>query len=511
VGSEHNLALEHQCLVHALSDRTYSLPLGHSLFAYRSVPHRSQTAVAIPEFCLSAKILPQGSVVQPDATVTAADRRAWPEFHNGVASALRLVPGPEAFDSSELTLNRPNELDSRHAGFLMGLGLNGSIRSLAGFQAFRYLDSKHEQTSIGLLLGLACAYAGTGDAKVMSVLSVHLSALHPPNSTTLNLSLLTQAAGLIGVGLLNIGNGRRSLADTMVKELSGLTVVGTQHPDGCREAYALAAGFAFGMIMLGKGNDVSGPGDPAVLRTFRGLLLGDSDHPLPGCKGPPFASSQAAIDVNVTSSAATVALALAFLNTSRKDVIDLLEIPQSRLRLEYVRPDLILLRAVARCLIAWKDVQSSKAWVDSQVPPFLRQAAEDEERKKVPMPVDVEMAYWSAVAGVCLAVGLKFAGTAREDAHAALISYVDRLIKAYSVTGAWICFSILAVCGYHFSRLMRKANFDRDHGSIQAKAPRPAQLHERSAGRSGRRYGGYRRAARLEAAEDVPWSSGRQW
>ena len=51
--------------------------------------------------------------------------------------------------------NRPSdELSDEYAGFLMALGLNGHLASLHDYDIYSHLDTKHELTVVGLLLGL---------------------------------------------------------------------------------------------------------------------------------------------------------------------------------------------------------------------------------------------------------------------------------------------------------------------------------------------------------------------
>ncbi|KAL8291339.1 hypothetical protein RQP46_002317 [Phenoliferia psychrophenolica] len=446
-----------QSILTALSNRTLALPIGFAMFTYRSSTRPIIEAVAISRINTSARILPMPSpvaLVDKDSrdapSSSAVDRIEWPEFHSGVAAALQLHPGQSGnLDSSQISFNKPADLDARHAGFLLGLGLMGRISALVFNQAFEYLKMKHDPTSIGLLLGLAVTYLGTGDPKVTSLLSVHLTALHPPNSSPLNVSGMTQAAGLVGIGLLYLGTRRRTLADIMVRELCAIKVTSIEDPAACREAYALSAGFSFGLIMLGAGTDPSATANEvALLRTFRALILGESNHPLPGAS-----ATQHVTDVNITSSAATIAVGLMYLRTERQDVADMLEIPDTARRLDYVRSDLLLLRTLARSMILWSTVASSKTWVESHIPAFIVDAFKAPTGK---MDGDLDIARWNIIAGACFGMGLKFAGTAAAEAHSTLIHYLDRLTRAAYIKASTVqgkikrhaircCLSVVAI------------------------------------------------------------------
>ena len=362
------------------------------------------------------------------------DRSEWPDFHSGVAAALRSKL--DGIDSSQISFNRPGELDARHAGLLMGLGLNGQLGSMLSSQAYDYLKAKHDPTSVGILLGLAVTYLGTSDPTLTSVISIHLPALHPPRSSSLNVSGMTKSAAAVALGLLHFGTGRRSFADVMVREMCGVKVTNVEDAAACREAYALSCGFAFGYIMLGKGGKDSAAtaNEVDLLRVFRALILGENNRPLPGAFYS--ATANAPTDVNITSSAATVGLALMFIRSERQDVANIFEIPDSPRRLDYVRSDVLLLRSLCQSLVMWNSITPSKEWIESGLPKFLVDAAAvqalDPNKQMDP---EWEVARWSIIAGACFAVGFKFAGTATAEAHATLIHYMDRLTRACYVKG----------------------------------------------------------------------------
>ncbi|GAA6064503.1 hypothetical protein JCM10212_001811 [Sporobolomyces blumeae] len=427
-----------QLILSALSHRTLALPIGAGAFHFANHDRAPTDALEIPRINTSARILPMPSPValaekEPRDPTSAglADRFEWPEFHSGVAAALRLrFDEDEAVDSSQISFNRPSDLDARHAGLLMGLGLIGKLGSMLSSQAYDYLKAKHDPTSVGILLGLAVTFLGTCDPTVTSVVSIHLPALHPPRSSSLNVSGMTKAAAAVSLGFVHFATGRRTFADIFVRELCAVRVTTVEDAAICREAYALSCGFAFGFIMLGRGKDKSSAAwEVDLLRVFRALILGEHNRPLPGAFNPP--SSGGPIDVSITTSAATVGLALMFLRTNRQDVADIFEIPDTPGRLDYVRPDLLLLRTLAGSLVMWNDIAASKEWIESRLPKFIVDAAARQQADPTkPMDPDWEIARWSLIAGACFAIGFKYAGTATAEAHATLIHYMDRLTRA---------------------------------------------------------------------------------
>ncbi|GAA5959418.1 hypothetical protein JCM3765_006597 [Sporobolomyces pararoseus] len=431
-----------QSILSALSHRTFSLPVGAAMFQLASIRQSSSDSLAIPKLNTSARIVPMSSPValaekeRDPAVSTIPERSEWPDFHCGVNAALRLdLERGKPVDSSQISFNRPAELDARHAGLLLGLGLNGQLGSMLSSQAYDYLKAKHDPTSVAILLGLAVTFLGTSDPTVTSVISIHLPALHPPRSSSLNVSGMTKSAAAVALGYLHFATGRRSLADVLVREMCGVKIINVEDASACREAYALSCGFAFGFIMLGQGEKAgssTSSNEVDLLRVFRALILGENNRPLPGAFYPS-QSSNAPIDVNITSSAATIGLALMFIRSERQDVANVFEIPDSPRRLDYVRSDVLLLRSLSRGLVMWNSVTPSKEWIESGLPPFL--AVVDPSK---PMDSDLEVARWSVIAGACFAVGFKFAGTATAEAHATLIHYMDRLTRACYVKASTV-------------------------------------------------------------------------
>ena len=176
-GSEQLTPTVQQSVLMTLSQRTMSLPVGAGMFRYRQTEGSDTDEIKIAAINTSARILPMASPVnlakkEPrDPTSSAVpDRLEWPEFHTGVAAALQHNHGLDRLDNSKLNFNRPASLDARHAGLLFGLGLSGHLDTMSSSQAYEYLKAKHDPTSVGILLGLAVSYLGTGDPTVTSVI-----------------------------------------------------------------------------------------------------------------------------------------------------------------------------------------------------------------------------------------------------------------------------------------------------------------------------------------------------
>ncbi|ORY35597.1 hypothetical protein BCR39DRAFT_510961 [Naematelia encephala] len=387
--SEQEIVQYHQTIVNTIAHRTLSI-----LFGTR------RTTITD----LSVKISPNNT-----------EHADWPCFHNGVAAALSISPDCEGITSSWIVFNRPAQLNPEHGGFLLGLGLTGHLKNLLTYHAFSYMEPRHDFTSVGLLLGLACSYAGSGDVLITKILSLHTHAILPLGSMELNASPIIQATSLVGLGILYAASRTLRMAEIALNEIGRRHMPGVDTFGEYQEAYAFSASAAFGLIMLGRGGHASSEVDRRMLARLRRYILGDvgdkSDGP------------------TVTSPCATLALALMYLKSNRRDVADMLEIPQSAFALESVRPDLLLLRTFTRALIMWDEMTPSLGWIEDQLPPFIQSQHKSHKRHSA-MELNTELAYLAIVSGACFAIGLKYAGTATELAHNNLLFFFGVLSKA---------------------------------------------------------------------------------
>ncbi|KAG9014914.1 Anaphase-promoting complex subunit 1 [Tulasnella sp. 427] len=421
--NEHDLAKEQHQFAIVIAERTMSLSLGRAMYTYGSLQSVDSDSFSIPKIDFTVRMVPHGVTITPDpAKQIVPEARAWAEFHNGVAAALRIARGTAGIDSTWIAFNRPNDLTPEHAGFILGLGLNGHLEGMYTWHTFSYLTPKHEMTTVAMLLGLAASYVGRGDTVITKMLTVHTPALLPPGSAEMNLGLWTQMAGLMGVGILYLGRKDRRMAEACLNEIGGrdfgsrLDVTNEN-----REAYSITAALAFGMIMCGHGSHATSPADIDMISRLRILIHG---HP----NAADDKTFQPYFGPNLTSPAASIALGLMFMKTERTDIAGLFEIAHTPLALSRVQPNALLVRTLARLLVLWSQITPSVEWVTTQVPKKL---AENEELQGYDDAIkdSYDLAYYNIVAGVCFAIALKYAGTADQTAETTLIHYYDAFSK----------------------------------------------------------------------------------
>ncbi|KAG8964454.1 Anaphase-promoting complex subunit 1 [Tulasnella sp. 419] len=419
--NESDLAKEHQGFAILISERTMSLSLGRSIYTFGSLGQIDSDSYLIPRLELNVRLVPHGVTVPIEVNRIQPDARVWAEFHNGTAAALRIARPARGVDSTWIAYNRPAELTSEHAGFILGLGLNGHLREMYTWHTFSYLTPKHDLTTVAILIGLAASYVGTGDLMITKMLTVHTPALLPVGSAELNLAFTTQMAGLMGIGILYLGRKDRRMAEAALQEIGGRDFNRIDVTNEHREAYSINAALAFGMIMCGQGANSSSPADLEMIAKLRALVHGQPS-------APDGKNSQPIYDVTITSPAATIALGLMFLKTGRQDIASMFDIAHTPLILSRIQPSTLLITTLARLLILWNDITPSVEWVTSQVP---KKTAENDELQGYEDAIkdSYDLAYYNIVAGVCFSIALKYAGTADQRAETTLIHYYDAFTK----------------------------------------------------------------------------------
>ncbi|WBW75499.1 anaphase-promoting complex, platform subcomplex scaffold subunit Apc1 [Schizosaccharomyces osmophilus] len=394
-----------QKLAQSICIRSLAIPIGTGMLTYGTKNPLPTERISPLPFKFTVHLHPGTLLINPDKDFVTSSLTEWPEFHVGVSQGLTVSRSSKEVNTSWIMFNRPTTLSPFHAGFLLGLGLNGHLKELATWHSFIYLTSKHDITSIGLLLGLSVSYLGTMDAKVTKLLSVHVLALLPMGSSELNISPLTQTAGILGIGLLFYDSCHRRMSEITMEEI--LTPEQNQYKN---EGYKLSAGFALGLINLGKGSNLPGMAD---LKLVSRLQMGISSQP-------------AFQSLETGSPGAIMALVLIYLKTNDVEIASKVDIPKSRYLLDFYRPDIILLRVLGKNLIMWDEVKADFEWVKSQIPEIM--ISQFDLREKSILSSD-DLLLYNVISGICFSLGLRFVGTGNLKAKEILINFLDNFIR----------------------------------------------------------------------------------
>ncbi|CAH1966637.1 unnamed protein product [Acanthoscelides obtectus] len=430
--SDHDFIEEQEKHLYGICIRTMALPVGRGMFTLRTATPVITEPLPAPLLCLTGKAPPRGTTIELNHIDTPTNMNLWPLFHNGVANGLRVTPDAHNIDNSWIILNKSmwgNEPQVEHAGFLLALGLNGHLKNLVYNSTFSYLEKAHEMTSVGILLGLSAAFRGTCNPSLTKTLAIHVEALLPPTSMELDIAQTIQVAGMLGIGLVYQGSAHRHITEVLLSEIG--RPPGPEMENSLdRESYSLAAGLALGLVVLKHGGQPAGLSDLNVPDTLHYYMVGGNKRALTGSQKDKYKTSSfqiregSSVNLDVTAPGATLALGLMYLGTGNKAVADWMSPPVTQYLLDFVRPDFLLLRVLSRSLILWDDIQPTKAWVESQVPPTIKRFSMVEPNHAYEVDYEaMNQAYCNIVAGACFALGLRYAGTSDENAFSTLLHY----------------------------------------------------------------------------------------
>ncbi|MCJ1279508.1 Anaphase-promoting complex subunit 1 [Puttea exsequens] len=413
--SDTDLLEAQQELVKIVALRTLSVSPGRGLLFYDARSPLLTEKFPIHGFTLSCVMKPADTTITADRNTFTEEKAAWAFFHAGVEAGLSISKDAKGIDTSWILFNKPRELTTRHAGFLLALGLNGHLKSIAKWVAFKYLTPKHTMTSIGLLLGLSASYLGTMDTLITRLLSVHVTRMLPPGAAELNLSPLTQTSGIMGIGLLYCNTQHRRMSEIMLSEVENSDEDEGANPmDNLRdEGYRLAAGFALGLINLARGKDLQGLHDMHIVERLLVLAVGSKRVEIVHI-------------LDKATAAAIVALALVFMKSEDEPLARKVDVPDTVHQFEYVRPDMFLLRTVARHLIMWSRIEATSRWIKKQLPFVFENKS---TMKAIVTLTSEDLPFYNIIAGLCLSIGLRFAGSGALNVRNLLCHYLDQYMR----------------------------------------------------------------------------------
>ena len=137
------------------------------------------------------------------------------------------------------------------------------------------------------------------------------------------------------------------------------------------------------------------------------------------------------VDTDVTTPAATYALALIFLKTGNRDIAKLFAVPKTEYQLDQIRYDFILHLVLAKGLVLWDDILPTEQWIRSMLPPLMTNNDIDayfhpDASQKLH---EIGQAHLHGIAGACLAMGLRFASSHNEAARELVTGYITKLLE----------------------------------------------------------------------------------
>lgn len=492
--SDHDFERQKQEKLLLLCNRSLALPIGRGMLTIGCLRPIAAEPLHVPEICLKGRVPPANATLTLDTSECPSDMRVWPDFHNGVSAGLRLpindgvVGEGVRLTRTWIVYNRPtapvteetndaaNQQNQQkcysHGGLLFALGLTGHLTVLEMSDIYEYLTHGTVTTTVGVLLGLAANKRGSCDLSVSKMLCLHIPSLIPQHFSAIDVASCVQAAAIVGAGLLFQRSSHRMMTEFLIDEIG-------KRPDSDvstldREAYTLSCGLALGFVNLAVGGTTEsvnrGAGisdlriEERLLRFISGGVDTEETHrtreandrfSLPTSAGSDnekcstiYESEQ--INTDMTAPAAILALGLMYIKTGNDSIASAIALPDTHFLLEFVRPDFLGLRVIARALILWDTVLPTSKWIDDQVPLVVRDAYEEMRiaaksafSQNTPLKSarqkpeydrrSIRQIYCHVVAGACFAIGLRYAGTGDDGAKDALYS---RVLELYTLKEA---------------------------------------------------------------------------
>jgi anaphase-promoting complex subunit 1 len=179
------------------------------------------------------------------------------------------------------------------------------------------------------------------------------------------------------------------------------------------ECYRLAAGLALGFINLGKGADLKGLHD---MRVTEKLVA--------------HATATKNVDIvhvlDRAAAGAVMAISLIFMKSEDQIVARKIDVPESVLQFDYVRPDILLLRTVAKNVIMWSKIEPTTAWIQKSLPSLYRPRSKLHGTTKLK---STDLPFFSILAGICFSIALRFSGSASPKVRDLLLHYLDQFMR----------------------------------------------------------------------------------
>lgn len=418
--SDHDYERLKQERLSVLCRRTFAIPLGRGMLTLGNLKPIPADPLPVPLLCLSGRVPPTNAALALDTTSGSADLTVWPEFHNAVAAGLRLPFNENASEETLRQITRSwivfngnsNQVSSQQnsdspdsqtpvnhgqGGLLMAIGLRGHLSALKMTDIYDYLTDGVVTTTVGVLIGMAANKRGSCDPAASKMLCLHIPSLLPSSFTGIDVASPAQAAAIAGIGLLYQGSSNRMMTEFLLEEMGKRPTNDSIMPD--REAYALSCGLSLGMVNLAKGGNSSdgfdgiesGLADLDIGERLHRLVVGGIDHPEQQKRRKEAAERFSnitgnesescfsifegdTVNTDVTAPGATLALGLMYLKSGNHAVASSMALPDTHFLLEYIRPDLLLLRVLSRAMILWDEVKPTRDWIEKQIPVVVQRS-----------------------------------------------------------------------------------------------------------------------------------------
>eukprot|EP00842_Homolaphlyctis_polyrhiza_P003449 jgi/Hompol1/4104/HPOL_001725-RA len=452
--SDLEFAKEQQVMLHYLAQRTWGLFVGLGILLAHTTLIVPTERVNFPDVTVKAKFVPERKVVvlnNPPQQSASASPVAWAEFHAGVAVGLQIRSSSSLIDNTWLVFNWRNQdvqseqvpppqhdlNDSKYAGFIVGLGLNGNFAQI-DFRTLltSHFDHRKPILLMSMLLGMGTSAIATCDFKIVKTLMLHMTRSMERDHVVVTIPWIAQAAAMASFGLVYMGSRSRTQIDHVIAELTQIEWDPLDESNASQECYATSCGFALGCIALHIDTPQQQQQQQSQQRQNTTRMTSDTLHAI----STPLIKLLSGSTSTLVAQGACLALALAFLKTNNKALCDRIVIPSTLYLMDSVRPDLLTLRVVARNLIMWDSIVPTWEWMTECLPKFMaglgirdQNRHRDDSREHDNETRCRESIRWQAyaylMAGACLSLALKFVGTGDQNACACLKLFLNQCLE----------------------------------------------------------------------------------
>jgi anaphase-promoting complex subunit 1 len=104
------------------------------------------------------------------------------------------------------------------------------------------------------------------------------------------------------------------------------------------------------------------------------------------------------------------------------------------------------MHVLAKALIMWNSVAPTSEWQAAQIPMAIREAVDARTKHTRPMDDALELACYNTLAASCFVIGLKFAGTAQQEAYMMIIRYFDLFARIVYSNSMFFIYSVSSLC-----------------------------------------------------------------
>lgn len=364
ISSEGDFTNDQQLALTLLAKKVYSLPCGRAALTFSSSAPLATESVMTDPIVVCARLPPMNVDVYLETQRLPVDYSHWPEFHNGVASGLKIPKESIGINSSWIIYNRPLDannadfIDSRHAGFLLALGLNGQLKKLNLVDLVDYMNHQYGFSALAIILGLAVANAGECDQRLSRLCYVHMET-DIPKSFDGPSGELMQAISALSIGLLYMHSKDRA----HLKRLFGILEKNSIEDRTVQcETTILSSAFGIVFILLDKSFDFEPDDYDESTQALRDLCITER------LLIYSFESTNESLIC-----AGLVALGLIYQRTENSFISKKLALPQSIGDILAIKPNVLLVKTIAYCLVMWNDVVPDINWVYHVIPKVIRE------------------------------------------------------------------------------------------------------------------------------------------